>query len=343
MLSSAIALIEQRHPGIIPDLRKHQTILIGSDYGGCHRAAEFEVASFLVTNLESIGAWNAARSRLRKAGLPQNRRMSYKALGDHHRKKALMPFLETADHITGLLISIAVDRTISSLFEGERTGEERAILREVFNGWKPEPIERAMRIMHFAGLILRGISRGGQDVWWFTDQDEVVANQARLRTFVSTMATISSHYLPHQLRQLRIGTTACDTANHDLEDYLAVPDLAAGALQELLSNGDARLLLDTPSLFLPNCQTGAPKARCIMNWFSDITQNLRRVTLVMDEPVLGKPRITTFRAHGSREQDAPRYAQVAESDRSVFTEHQSAQSPRQRKISTKEQSYGKML
>src|SRR6478609_1558607 len=38
---------------------------------------------------------------------------------------------------------------------------------------------------HFAGLLLRGLSGPGQDVWWFTDQDEIVANEQRLRSFVS--------------------------------------------------------------------------------------------------------------------------------------------------------------
>jgi hypothetical protein len=235
--------------------------------------------------------------------------MSYKALNDYHRKAALLPFLDAANEITGLLISIALDRNVTSFFE--HVAEEHSATYAAFAGWKPEPIERALRVMHFASLILRGISTTGQDVWWFTDQDDIVANEQRLTSFVSIMATISSHYLPHTLRHLRIGTTTCDTESRDIEDYVAIPDFAAGAIQELLGTGGVRLLLDAPSLFLPKSQAVVPKARSILDWFADNTQPLRRLTFVIDEPVQGKPRITTLRTHGSRDADAQRLTPIS--------------------------------
>jgi hypothetical protein len=240
--------------------------------------------------------------------LPQQRRMSYKALNDRYRRAALIPFLDVANEIPGLLVSFAIDKNISTIFADE-TPDHRTT-HPAFAGWKPKPIERAMRIIHLTSLLLRGLSAPGQDVWWFTDQDDIVANEHRLRSFVNLAATISSHYLQHPLRNLRIGTTACDTGRRDIEDFLAIPDLAAGTLQELLATGTARMILDAPSLFLPKDEAIAAKASNIMNWFADNTQPLRRLTFVIDQPRTGSWRITTLRAHGSRDSDDAAYALI---------------------------------
>jgi hypothetical protein len=52
LLSASIVKAEQRHPGIIPDLRQTPTLLLGSDYGGLHKTTDFEVITLLASNLE---------------------------------------------------------------------------------------------------------------------------------------------------------------------------------------------------------------------------------------------------------------------------------------------------
>jgi hypothetical protein len=303
-LSTTIAGLERQYPGSIPSLRGQPTLLIGSDYSGFHQGAAFEVTSFVITNFESLRRWDQRRTHLRKRYLPERRRMSYKALNDGRRRAALLPFLEVANQIPGLLLTIAIDKNVPTIFSSENVAtSERARNHPLFEGWKPAPIERAMRTVHFASLLLRGLSCAGQDLWWFTDQDEIAANESRLRSFVSLMANVSSHYLPHTLRHMRIGTTGSDTGRRDIEDLVAIPDFAAGALQEVLTCY-ARRLLDARSIFVPTSQEPEPKARRIMDWFADNTQNLRRLTFIIDLPLEGKPRITPLRFHGSRDADA---------------------------------------
>jgi hypothetical protein len=295
-ISAAIARAEQRHPGLIPDLRSFPTLLVGSDYSGLHKAAQFEVNTLLITNFETIAWWDEHRSRLRAQRLPHQRRMSYKTLNDGYRREALVSFLDAANQMTGILVTFAIDRRVPSLFTLEDPTDV-ARRFQMFDGWKGPAIEHAMRILHIASLLLRGLSAPGQDVLWFTDEDDIVANEGRLRTFVSAFATISSHYLPHPLRHLRIGTTMSDTGRRDIEDYVAITDITAGAFQDLLSAGGAKHLLDNPSIFLPPSQALSRKARVVMDWYSDNTQPLRRLAIVIDEPHPGKPRITTIRAH----------------------------------------------
>ncbi|MCA9210778.1 MAG: hypothetical protein KDA55_20605, partial [Planctomycetales bacterium] len=238
---------------------------------------------------------------IRKKFLLNQRRMSYKSLNDRRRQAALGPILENFNQLPGLLFSIAIPKSTPTIFAKGPT--EHLASDPAFDGWRPGPIERAMRIVHFASTLVRGLSCAGQDVWWFTDQDEIAANDDRLGLFVTLFATIASHYLPHTLRHLRISTTRSDTGRRDIEDLVSVADLAAGALQEALDGGNAGLLVENPSIFLPSGQPLSRKARHIMDWFADNTRPLRRLTLVIDAPLVDGLRVTALRFHGSRDVD----------------------------------------
>lgn len=301
MLSESIAKAEQRHPGIIPDLRETPTLLLGSDYGGMHKTADFEVITLLASNLETIHAWDSARSIVRDRLLPDQRRISFKTLNDQHRRSAVGPFLNAANQIRGLLFTVAIHRRVKSVFKKHGKLEKTDLDSPELEGWKPTTTERALRVIHLASLLVRGLSRSGQDVLWITDEDEIVANERRLRSFISLFATVSSHYIPHAMNHVRIGTTVSDTGRRDVEDYVAVCDLAAGALQYLLTNGGAQTVLDTPSLFLPGEQKTSNKATEILDWFSDNERPLKRLTFILDESTTGQLRITTLRMHGSND------------------------------------------
>ena len=251
LLSASVAKAEQRHPGIIPDLRQTPTLLLGSDYGGMHKTADFEVITLLASNLESIHPWDCARSAIRDQFLPDRRRISFKTLNDRHRQSALGPFLNTANQIRGLLLSVAIHRSLQSVFKTHGKLEKTDLNSPELEGWKPTTAERALRVIHLASLLVRGLSRTGQDLLWMTDEDDMVANERRLRSFVNLFATISGHFIPHTMGNVRIGTTVSDTGRRDVEDYIAICDLAAGALQHLLTDGGAQAVLNAPSVFLP--------------------------------------------------------------------------------------------
>jgi hypothetical protein len=72
-------------------------------------------------------------------------------------------------------------------------------------------------------------------VTWFTDEDEIAANNTRICEATELIGNLTTVYIPHQLGRFRFGTTQYDDETHTLEDFAAVPDLAAGALSDLLS------------------------------------------------------------------------------------------------------------
>ncbi len=290
--------MELMHPGIIPDLRSTPTVLIASDYGGEHKTARYECLSFVFTNLENIGPWEEARMRVREQCLRDGRRMSYKRLSDTRRRIALPAFLEAANVIPGLAVSVLVDRDIRTLFEDADEFSEKAPQFGLHAAWRRSTIEKLLRVSGVVSLFLAGLSASGQNVLWLTDEDEIAANPTRLREFVNLFGAVSSHFMPHPMRHLRIGTSACDNGTRNVEDLIAVCDLMAGALQDAI----ALLPIPTGEFWLPPPRVATEKAELVMNWFSDNRRNLRRAVFVIDtSPQTRKLRISALRFHGSND------------------------------------------
>jgi len=211
-----------------------------------------------------------------------------------------MPFLEAANHIFGLLFILAIDRRIRSVFDTPSGLVDAVSDIPELSGWKPQSVERLMRTIHVSSLLMRGLSGPGQDLWWFTDEDEIAANEGRLRSMVNIFARVSSHYLSHNMRHMKIGTTESDTGRRDIEDYVAICDLAVGAVHECLASEGLKAALETPSLFIPKGRVKLAKVSQIMDWLSDNREPLKRMIVVLDENS-GKSRFTHIRLHGSND------------------------------------------
>jgi hypothetical protein len=233
------------------------------------------------------------RCRLRARLLCDNRRMSYKGLNDRQKQRALLPFLEAADQIPGFLVSIAVEKAISTLFEAGGEAPDLAIM-DAFD--LPAAVfEKTLRIIHFVSFFSAGISSEGQDVLWFTDEDAIVANPERLELFTNIWGNVVSHYLRHNLRHLRCGTTKSDDGSNSIEDLAAIPDLAAGALCDLMPE---IVTLSRSGIIAPLLRPSKQKASVIGRWLSDGDQPLKRLNLVLSRRAdSGGMTLTTFRFH----------------------------------------------
>jgi len=300
VVGAAISELEAKRPGIVPNLRSAHSIFIGSDYGGAHKGAFYEVLTFLVCDPKTLAPWDIARRRVRERLLSDGRRMSYKTLNDRVRRRALRQYLAACNLIPGLVVTVAIDKRIQSLFVKTGHVSLEAQTAKMFSDCTAATIERTLRVTHFVSLLLRGLCAPGQDVLWITDEDELVANEFRLRRFVEIFASISSNYLEHDLGHLKIGTTQSDTGKRDLEDLIAVCDLCAGSLQDVLREDAMRMLLNCPSIWIPRVTTNKSKVSEIMDWFADDTQPLKRVVFVIDEIEQSQElRLTPLRFHGS--------------------------------------------
>ena len=275
-----IRSLDLRDSRALPDLRNGSTILVGSDYSGQHSASKYEAYSFVFADVDCCGPWFKERGDLRAMSLLSKRRFSYKALADRKRSFLLPQFLKAADLIHGLVVVILVDKSIDSLFNehGRITTSDPEI--RSFLGWTPHVIEKLLRICHFLAFFLAGLSREHQDILWITDQDDVVANLDKHEKFVDTFSIIVSHYLNHTLRHIRVATTASDTGKRDVEDFVAIADMAAGAVCEALNAYRRADLLPVPELVLPVPNNINKKAVQLMNWFSDSgNKSLKRLVI----------------------------------------------------------------
>jgi len=275
--SENIKQIEAMHPDLLPDLRDGSTIFIGSDFSGQHKLARYETLSFLFADIEKCNEWENIRQQLRKKYLSDGRRMSYKNLKDSKKRNILIQFLNAADNIPGLLFTILIDKEIGSLFTFENHIDMDNPEYIKFKHWKRNTFEKLLRVIHFVSFFLNGLSRENQDVIWFIDEDEIVPNEDRLREFVKIFAQISSHYLKHNLRNLRIGTTKSDTGRRDIEDLVSVTDIAAGALCQVLTDYSKSGVVPGSQILTPLMHPLPSKTKEIMLWLSDNSLRLKKI------------------------------------------------------------------
>lgn len=90
-------------------------VFVATDSSGAHKGSDFDVLSLLYFDDRAFGEWDIRRLALRSRYFVDNRRMSYKHLGDSQRRSALLDFLKAADQLPGLLISAAVDKRLKLL------------------------------------------------------------------------------------------------------------------------------------------------------------------------------------------------------------------------------------
>ena len=216
---------------------------------------------------------------MRDSYLPENRRMSYKNLNDAFRRRALVPFLQAADHVSGLCVSIAVNKRIANLCSYKTMAEEsrrRGILK---TNWAPKTFERMMRIVQFVAFFFARVSTAGQNFFWISDQDECFAGPKAMDT-KRMMESFSTAYCRHDLGELGLGTTDIDEADRFDEDSAAVPDLVAGATAEAMTGLHAiygcilSIAVVAPKL--------SRKSSIIIDWFLSDLGQLKKLGVVFD-------------------------------------------------------------
>ncbi len=267
----------------LPDFRHASTLLIGSDYSGQHATSDFEALGFVIADSDRLQPWMAARSELRDKQLPDGRRMAFKNLGDKKRRAMLPEFIEASERIHGLLLVVLVDKSIKTFFRQDDDGTADGCL---LAGWPARVEERLLRVCHIASLFIAGLSRPGQNIVWIGDQDEIAANELRLQQLTEASGRIMSGYLEHSLGHLRVGTTASDSGSRDVEDFVAIADLAAGAMCEVL-NAHRRAGVNFPSgIFVPNQNGMASKVDALAGWFCHKSSQLKKIVLSFEPAAL---------------------------------------------------------
>ena len=219
----------------LPTIRG-RSLWVLSDYSFDNRKSDFEVVGLLVADPEASGDWKHLRGEVRAKLLADGRRMRWNKLNsDSRRQAAFLPFLRAADHICGLAIALAFHRHPAFQIPDDSLGR----FQDSFHlsaSWKPHHVQQMFRIAYCTAMVVAGLSNPGQDIHWVSDQDSALDNEPKERDTVSTFAKLLRMFVPHELGQLRYGTTACGAEPLLQEDLAAVPDLMCGAACEILTS-----------------------------------------------------------------------------------------------------------
>ena len=254
-----------KNPLLLRDLR-HGRLVVTSDYGGEHSAAGFATYSFFLFNDDSLAPFFESIADLRNGKLRPRRRIAYKSLGDGIRADALVPFLRSSNSIHGVLFTVAIEKNAVDLFGSGVVDEELKLLP----GIKRSTAEKLLTVCHWLSVFVSGLVGPAQDLVWLSDRDNIAANSSHRDTLCRVFGHFLNHYLNCDIGHIRVGTTENDPGNLWIEDLASIPDLAAGALAEVLTSSGCRSRAETPV-----------KAHPIVGWLFDQSGSLAKANIVI--------------------------------------------------------------
>lgn len=275
-VSEIIALETWKDPSLVPDLSIEETLFIFADYS--LNRGHYKTYSFLVLGRSDARFFNCARRELRTDLKVGNRRISFKGLNDRVKRRALPGFLSIAGDLQGFIVTFAVRSSILCMF-----AEEFLQVWPELRALKKTVLEEMLRIAHFgAQAVLIGFNPK-QNIYWFTDNDDIVANEEHQQLFGKISEALIRKVLPREeIGTIAFGISSINDESLELEDYLAIPDLTAGAICEMLDSlcekGEAitpRIALMPPAM--------SKKSNLICGWIAETKNHLKQFGVVFDK------------------------------------------------------------
>lgn len=279
-ISTLIHHLELSQPNLLTTVRLGPTLFLSSDFSGQHDLAKYESYSFLMADLIYLWLWEEMRLEVRSKCFSDKRRISFKGLNDAQKRNALIPFLRAANCIPGLSITLLVDKSIPSLLNPDGKLDMSHPEYKDYQHWRPHVFEKLLRVAHFTGMLIAGLSAPHQNLIWITDEDEIVPNEQRLVEACGVIEHIMNHYLTHELGRVQFGTTKSDDGSLAIEDLAAIPDFVAGAMCDLAPTFARRV--KGLSFVVPKDSVDKEKVKIIMDWFADPIHTLKKLVVSLD-------------------------------------------------------------
>jgi hypothetical protein len=219
--------------------------------------------------------WEAERLAVRRTHLPAGSVMAYKELNDGQRQRALVPFLKAASQINGIIFCVAFDKSLLHSNLGYHYESPDPAM-------KPLTLAKITRIAVMGALLVGGLSCAGQNLWWITDEDEIVSNDRVRRMTSDLFGGLLHNFCPHGLSNCELGIAGEITdGEHRAEDICAIPDLVGGMVAESLTLIGKDAIPGPDDLFQPEFATCTVKSQIILSWFSSLRGPLTRLLCVV--------------------------------------------------------------
>ncbi len=283
-LSRAFNRIERNEPRQFPTLLG-KTVLVATDYSGGQNDSSYYVVSLLIADLNYTLTWDGRRRLVRAEQLRDNRRISFKALGDRRRESALGKFLDAANEIPGILISFAVHKTLMNLFTADDNLDTLGRVFQLAARWKLKTLRKLILIVGFVTFCSGGLVHDDQKVFWITDDDDFTGSHKRMKDVVNVLefyrfANMRTHTGEAHCQAL----SALPNSQHSMlfEDLCSVPDLVAGTFSECVSSMAQEQELRVSSEPLSFQLAGVSrKSKTIFAWHEEQNHPLRRMLCIV--------------------------------------------------------------
>ena len=262
-------------------------IYIASDYSGQHKQSKYELISVLYTDLENSSYWLENQNYMRKHILRDGRRISLKGLRDEAKFRSLIPFLKASFQIRGVLLTIAVNKEITDLCADIDFFSKLTKRLDLKGKWSLKSFDRMLFIVNIISVLMGGLSKSGQNIYWITDNDDFTANASRLEDLKKLIDRYSSVYVQKPLGEVGLGTTNIDPGDRIEEDLAAITDLSAGALSEVLNGMAKKFGKISHSVDMPYRDKLSDKTEIIMDWYFSKSTELLKELIVFEKEKTG--------------------------------------------------------
>jgi len=274
-------------------------ILLFSDSSGYEKTSKYTAISFIVIDLFNSNEWEAKRRYIRKYLLPNNRRMSFKKLNDSHKRNSLIPFLDAANCIDGLLINFLLNKKLKGLVTYQGVLDKWKEKLGLKWKWSENQFTKMFETAHFASILIGALGKDNQEIYWISDQDEIFANPIKHQDVSTILSGLGNIYIQHNPSKLGVGTSEMDPGDRAEEDLIAVADLAAGAMVDFVNNCDnsPNWKKNSGTIVIENSKD---KSNDIISWLSDTNSRLKKVNIVFDESNISGISIRRFNIRKSK-------------------------------------------
>lgn len=255
---------------------------LASDSSGYEKTSNYLATSFVVVDLFNSHEWETKRRNIRQTLLPNNRRMSFKGLNDSHRRNALIPFLDAANYIDGLLINFILNKKVKGLVTYEGVFDKWKSRLGLKWKWSEKQFKKMVETAHFAAILIGALGKDEQEICWISDQDEIFANPIKSQDVATMLSGLGNIYIQHSPGKLGVGTSEIDPGDRAEEDFVAIADLAAGALVDFVNNCSKNPNWNTNNKMIIT-ENNKVKSDHITSWLSKTDLRLKKVNIVFDE------------------------------------------------------------
>ena len=275
LLAHAVSQLKE-----LPDFSDDTKIAVMSDFSGEHKGARFNTYSFLLMAYNKVGPFETKVRELReKYGLLEPySEFKFKDLTYGPRSRALPAFLHLIDNfIHGAVVTIAIDKRIGTVFGKSKKEAHASIEKQLstmeLGQWKGATAEKMLRICHAIAVFTALTKHDKQRLLWYCDDDAINAD-ARDRRFEhmqNIFVRVLGMYCANDFEIVGFGKSFAHKSH--LDDLLSIPDLAAGAVQDLLQAHDTGI----------DAVPGGQEKEALIRWIATQGRFLSKITIQISE------------------------------------------------------------